>query len=99
MNIGDEIDRLFKGTQDNFIYFQKQYERWLITNIFSLAKKTEKFFLKRRNLKAIRLEAQNTKLVLSKIVKELDSSIQGEFSNKVVETLETKSAEYDSFGS
>ena len=99
MNIGDEIDRLFKGTEDNFIYFQKQYERWLITNIFSLAKKTEKFFLKRRNLKAIKLEAQNTKLVLSKIVKELDSSIQGEFSNKVVETFETKSAEYDSFGS
>ncbi len=50
-------------------------------------------------MKAIKLEAQNTKLVLSKIVKELDSSIQGEFSNKVVETLEKKSAEYDSFGS
>lgn len=99
MNIGDEIDRLFKGKQDNFIHFQKQYERWLITNIFSLAKKTEKFFLKRRNMKAIKLEAQNTKLVLSKIVKELDSSIQGEFSNKVVENLEKKSAEYDSFGS
>lgn len=99
MNIGDEIDRLFKGKQDNFIHFQKQYERWLITNIFSLAKKTEKFFLKRRNMEAIKLEAQNTKLVLSKIVKELDSSIQGEFSNAVVETLDKKSLEYDSFGS
>ena len=99
MNIGDEIDRLLKGTQDNFIYFQKQYERWIITNVFSLAKKTEKYFLKRRNMKAIKLEAQNTKLVLSKIVKELDSSIQGEFSNTVVETLEKKSTEYDSFGS
>ena len=90
---------MFKGTHDNFIYFQKQYERWIITNVFSLAKKTEKYFLKRRNMKAIKLEAQNTKLVLSKIVKELDSSIQGEFSNTVVETLEKKSTEYDSFGS
>ncbi len=99
MNIGDEIDRLFKGKQDNFIHFQKQYERWIITNVFSLAKKIEKFSLKRRNMKAIKLEAQNTKLVLSKIVKELDSSIQGEFSNAVIETLDKKSLEYDSFGS
>ena len=51
MNIGDEIDRLFKGTQDNFIHFQKQYERWLITNIFSLAKKQISFFLREETWK------------------------------------------------
>lgn len=89
-NVFDYINDFFAGGEEALRNIEKELERSFIKNILAPAKKaristTEKY------MKSSLLSAQES---LKEVSKNIDSSMKGEFSTKVVETIETKSKEY-----
>lgn len=95
MGIEREIGRFFAGLVDNSVQIEKNLERSIITMVFSPLKLLQREGIKQTKIKDMTQEAKKTQTALKNIAGELDSSMKGEFSKKVIETLEKKSTEYD----
>jgi len=88
------INNYFSGLMENEKLIKKNMEKSMITNFLAPLKIREKEELKNRQVKKMIKESRAAKSNMKKIVSEIDSSIEGAFSKKVVETLNNKIEAY-----
>ena len=88
------LNNYFSGLMDNEEIIKKDIEKSMITNFLAPLKIREKEELKNRQVKKMIKESRAAKSNMKKIVSEIDSSIKGAYSKKVVETLNNKIEEY-----
>ena len=86
----DYINDFFAGGEEALRNIEKELERSFIKNILAPAKKARISTIE-KYMKISLLSAQES---LKEVSKNIDSSMKGEFSTKIVETIETKSKEY-----
>ena len=88
------LNNYFSGLMDNEEIIKKYIEKSMITNFLAPLKIREKEELKNKQVKKMIKESRAAKSNMKKIVSEIDSSIKGAYSKKVVETLNNKIEEY-----
>ena len=88
------LNNYFSGLMDNEEIIKKDIEKSIITNFLAPLKIREKEELKNKQVKKMIKESRAAKSNMKKIVSEIDSSIKGAYSKKVVETLNNKIEEY-----
>lgn len=88
------LNNYFSGLMDNEEIIKKDIEKSMITNFLAPLKIMEKEELKNKQVKKMIKESRAAKSNMKKIVSEIDSSIEGAYSKKVVETLNNKIEEY-----
>lgn len=88
------LNNYFSGLMDNEEIIKKDIEKSMITNFLAPLKIREKEELKNKQEKKMIKESRAAKSNMKKIVSEIDSSIKGAYSKKVVETLNNKIEEY-----
>ena len=88
------LNNYFSGLMDNEEIIKKDIEKSMITNFLAPLKIREKEELKNKQVKKMIKESRAAKSNMKKIVSEIDSSIEGAYSKKVVETLNNKIEEY-----
>lgn len=88
------INDYFSGSMENEKLIKKDMEKSMITNFLAPLKIREKEGLKNRQVRKMIKESRAAKSNMKKIVSEIDSSIEGAFSKKVVETLNNKIEAY-----
>ncbi|MEZ7757415.1 hypothetical protein O3796_00525 [Granulicatella adiacens] len=88
------LNNYFSGLMDNEEIIKKDIEKSMITNFLAPLKIREKEELKNKQVKKMIKESRAAKSNMKKIVSEIDSSIKGAYSKKVVETLNNKIEEY-----
>ena len=88
------LNNYFSGLMDNEEIIKKDIEKSMITNFLAPLKIREKEELKNKQVKKMIKESRSAKSNMKKIVSEIDSSIKGAYSKKVVETLNNKIEEY-----
>ena len=88
------INNYFSGLMENEKLIKKDMEKSMITNFLAPLKIREKEELKNKQVKKMIKESRVAKSNIKKIVSEIDSSIEGAFSKKVVETLNNKIEAY-----
>ena len=89
------INDFFSGVNNNMIEIQKGLERLLISHIYSPIKLNERNNLMSDGDFKIKTEALATKTALGMISSQLDTTMKGAYSTKVVETLKKKEKDYD----
>ena len=88
------LNNYFSGLMDNEEIIKKDIEKSMITNFLAPLKIREKEEVKNKQVKKMIKESRAAKSNMKKIVSEIDSSIKGAYSKKVVETLNNKIEEY-----
>ena len=88
------LNNYFSGLMENEEIIKKDIEKSMITNFLAPLKIREKEDLKNRQVKKMIKESRSAKNNMKEIVSEIDSSIEGAFSKKVVETLNNKIEAY-----
>ena len=88
------LNNYFSGLMDNEEIIKKDIEKSMITNFLAPLKIREKEEFKNKQVKKMIKESRAAKSNMKKIVSEIDSSIKGAYSKKVVETLNNKIEEY-----
>lgn len=89
------INDFFSGVNNNMTEIQKGLERLLISHIYSPIKLNERNNLMSDGDFKIKTEDLATKTALGMISSQLDTTMKGANSTKVVETLKTKEKDYD----
>lgn len=89
------IDAFFSGANNNMTEIQKGLERLLISHVYARFKLNERNNLRSNSDFKIKTEAQATKAALGMISSQIDTSMKGPYSTKVVETLKSKEKDYD----
>ena len=93
-NVFDYINDFFAGGEEALRNIEKELERSFIKNILAPAKKARVSTIEKDTEKYMKISLLSAQESLKEVSKNIDSSMKGEFSTKVVETIETKSKEY-----
>lgn len=89
------INDFFSGVNNSMTEIEKGLERLLISHIYAPVKLNERNNLMSDGDIKIKTEAQATKTALGMISSQIDTTMKGPYSTKVVETLKTKEKDYD----
>ena len=90
----DSIADFLSGREDSYIEIEKEIERAMVRGVLAPAKKLLISKIKTDTKQAMITSGNQTKQSLDQIGQELDSSMKGAFSKKVIETLEKESKNY-----
>jgi len=89
------INDFFSGVNNNMTEIEKGLERLLISHVYAPIKLNERNNLMSNGDFKIKTEALATKTALGMISSQIDTSMKGAYSTKVVETLKIKEKEYE----
>ena len=89
------INDFLSEINNNMTEIEKGPERLLISHIYAPVKLNERNNLMSDGDIKIKTEAEATKTALGMISSQIDTTMKGPYSTKVVETLKTKEKDYD----
>ena len=94
MDLFNYVFDFVSGVDDSFREIEKEIERLFVRQILAPAKKARISTIEKDTEKYMKISLLSAQESLKEVSKNIDSSMKGEFSRKVVETIETKSKEY-----
>ena len=94
MDLFNYVFDFVSGVDDSFREIEKEIERLFVRQILAPAKKARISTIEKDTEKYMKISLLSAQESLKEVSKNIDSSMKGEFSTKVVETIETKSKEY-----
>lgn len=93
-NVFDYMGDFFSGTADNFIKIKKELEKAIVRGVMAPCKGLDIFNIKNETKESMTQSGSSTKQSLDALGGQMDGSMKGAFSSKVVKTLGDKSKGY-----
>lgn len=95
MDLFNYIFNFVSGVDDSFREIEKEIERLFVRQILAPAKNYEINQIEQEAKKNTRLTINSIQESLSAVNNKIDVSMKGEFSSKVIETIDGKKKEYE----
>lgn len=93
-DVFDYITDFFSGVTDSYVMIEKEIERAMVKGVLAPAKNLSINSIKSNTKQSMTTSGTAIKRSLNQVGEQLDGSIKGEFSSKVVRTLGEESKRY-----